>query len=997
MKRLLVFLLLLAAGIAALRLAIGDETAVRANGPAPEQPRQDTPAPPPGVGVSGRGGAAVTQSGPIDLPRLRDVPLGDGRVQRQEVYVLRAEDSRPIREGLQQLLRVTLQLFDDGRHAATVEAREAFVELGTDASGRPALAEQKDIDLRDAVVTSAPHSRFADLRLELGDARVRVGDDEILLTTLPEQPVRMVLGGDRPVTLTGRGARARLPRERDRGLRRADIEISSQPVLVTGDARATARGRMRYVEDTRSGAAQLTLEDDVRLDVTGFGQVLPGSSGAPRTGTAGAAGDPWAARGDQFTGWLARGESRRGDGATQPVWQRMVLVGAPATVDAPGLRLETPRIAVLPGPFGDPFAITAYGGESRVVQTDLRAGRQQEAPVVGVSPRRIHLIRPGDAIAPLHQRFGFPRWTLRPLDRQQIVVFEGDSRLEQGARTLAAQRGLLAIQRADFGTGVVQGFGAVRVVQQGEARAPGREARPELRATGNDGFVLVVGAVDERLRLGPASPDAIARADDVLAAPWRAHRYDVRYGAAHMEGVGDCALVRRPAGDDTERIAVALQAPYDEIRATMPDTGGELLQIHRLHAVLDGRRLVELDVGGLPVKGTFVRGDEQLRVEAPRLLQIGPRSLRLLPMPADEAPWSELPELARTPRLLRTWQQADRGDAAATVELNGPRIDLHHAGGRLALVDAQAVDGDLPQVYARLPQRGVDEPTTVACSAERLRILPFVLTPEARSRYLGGAAGPVADAVFHSVGRPWLLVDRVREFALDDARQGHVQGTGGRLLVAEGGDAALFVGDPDTATPAEVQRSFGGRTIAMSGASVRVYRDDEVHLQAIGAFSDRSLFLPPTMTLREPASRGLLSNMRAVCRGNIDVDPDAVRFGAPVEAFALTAASDDDPDGPHIVAEQLALERSRDTGEVVAAAGRNVVLDWSRLDARAAEIDLDLRTSRCTVRDPNGAVVGLPDGRQLWSPRIVVNYDTWSVSMGRGRISQHRQRQEGER
>ncbi|HEB52924.1 MAG TPA: hypothetical protein ENI87_06690 [bacterium] len=977
MRRLLVFFVLLAAGLLALKVAIGDEQAVRANGnakesPAPQNPRQ------PGVRMNqGDLGATVSQRGSLRIPNRREVPQPDGSVKKQLVYELLAKDSQPIGEGLQQLTDVSLDLYDDGVHTATVTARQAFLELGTDANGDPVVTEQKAIDLRDTVFAGEPNGKMAGVRLTLGDARINIGDNELQLTTLPEQPVKLTIVGERTVELTGRGANARMPRNQHGGLRRADIEILRDPLLVTDDVTVRAAGRMHYVEDTVTGAAQITLEDDVQLDLARTAFTLPGV--AART-----SGARSRVHGDQFTGWLRRTGDGRGNHDARRrstmQWQRLQLLGAPARIEMPGVQVETPRLTVRPGPLGDPFAVTAHGGESRIEQTELRPDSGQKEPAIGVSPRRIHLLRPGDSVGALHRRMGFPLWTLRALDQQQIVVFEGASRIESGTRTFRASDGIVVVRRATGDTGVLVGIGAVELRDRGLRQKDGRSA-PELVATGNDGLLLTVGDDFERLRLGPPRDERSVR--------WREHTYSVRHGTAHVLGRGTCTVTNDPSGT-----TLALRAPFDEIEAGFGEPQTSLRNVRQLHAKLVDDTLTELDVGGLPVRVTLMQGGENLLAQAPRLLQVGPRSLRLLPMEREEAPWSELSPQNRTPRLLRSWTTP----AENTIEVVGPRIDVHHVGGRNALVDAHAVGEDLPRIYAKMPPRPDREATTITCAARRLRVLPFVLTPEIQRLHF--ARGPLAFATLHALAKPWLLVDDVDDFQLDDAEQGHIEGFGHRLLISQGGRAALFVGDPREQNPAVVRRTHDGRTIALQGARVRVLHDGSGRLSALGAFAGHSTFLAPTMTLHEPGAHGLLSHMRAVCRGNIDVEPEAVRFGGPVEAVGILPDGSADPDGLYIDADSLSMTRRASTGMLTRVEGTDVLVNWTRLDARARNVVLDLLDKRCVASDPNGAVVTMPDGRVWRSSHIAVNYATWSVNMGPGSAVQHsplRGDREGER
>jgi hypothetical protein len=993
-KRILAFIVLLALGIAALRLAIGDEDAMSAadNGATSTQntnrkrPRnQGTP----GVKVAQNAGASISQSGPLTFGEWRPIDLGGGHMRKEDIFILRATDSQQIGDGLQHLIGVTVELFDKGTHAATVVASDAFVELGRNANGEPAFKENKKIEVRSMVITAEPNSDMAGITLELGDGTIAVGDNEIQLTTEPDQPVKVTFEGERNVTLTGTGAKARLPRTKDGGLQKAQVTIERDPILVTEDLRLSATGRLHYVENTVTGAAQISMDDDVELEVTHATMQLPGM----RSDT----GDPLASRrstirGDQFVGWLLRNRDGKGNrprtnkrerrGATDGamLWQRLLLVGAPATIDVPGVHVATPRIMVRPGVLGDPFIVSAHGGESRIQQTELSRSERQEDLISGISPRRIHVVRPSNTAGALHRAVGFPQWTLRSLEQQQLFIFEGASRFESGARTIKASNGLVIIRRDVGENAIVQGFGEIEVFQRGTPKKPGGKPQPDLIAKSSDGMLLTKSEGREHLRLGPAIDETSRR--------WREHRYSVKFGKASVKGLGACEVER--VGD---RTTLELRAPFNEIEADFDTEGTRLRNVRQLLATLVDETLTDLDVGGLPVKATFIHNGETLLTQAPRVRQIGPQSLRLLPMDLDESPWSEMTELDRTPRLARSWRDAREGGEPQenTVEVIGPRIDIHHAGGQNAIIDAHQHKGELPHIYAKVPQRGSDEPTTVSCSAERLRVLPFVLTPEARRMHLGGARSLLTETVMHSIAQAWLIVDRVNEFQLDAEQQGNITGTGDRLLISQGSEAVLFIGDPDAQTPAFVQRTHEGRTVQMQGARVRVRNEGVVRLSALGAFEGRSIFLSPTMTLHEPGSRSLLSHMRAICRGNIHIEPDAVRFDGSVEAHGLTPDGQDDPDGVHIDAIEMVMNRhtsGKELGKVKDIRGKDVVIDWTRLGARAADIYLNFVSGDCIAADPKGAEVTLPTGQELRTTRIAVNYKTWAISTGPGRTVQ---------
>lgn len=1000
MKRIIAFVVLIALGLVGLRLAIGDEDAVRANGNGNEKAgTQDrkTPGPSnaPGVNLTQNGGASVSQKGYLELHDYREIDLGGGHTRFEQIYILRAQDSNPIGDGLQHLTDVVVQLFDKGKHAGTIAATDAFVTLGDDANGKPSIKENKKIDVRGMVITAEPDSQLAGLTLELGDGTITVGDNEIQFTTEADQAVKVTFVGERNVTLTGKGAKARLPRIKQGGLQNAQITMERDPVLTTEDLKISATGRLHYVENTVTGTGQISMDDNVELEITHAAMKLPGMRSDKIDAKVGRRST---IRGDQFIGWLLRNRTKgrpkmgAGDrvrkGATDGAmsWQRLLLVGAPATIDAPGVHVSTPRIMVRPGVLGDPFIVSAHGGESRIEQTELSRRKSQDDLVVGVSPRRIHVVRPSNAAGALHRSMGFPQWALRSLEQQQLFIFEGASRFESGTRTIKASKGLVVIRRDVGENAIVQGFGEIEVIQRGTPQEPGDKPRPDLYAKGSDGMLLTKSDGREHLRLGPAI--------DQQSRRWREHRYSVNYGKARVKGLGACAVARTK-----ERTTLELRAPFNQIEADFDTEGTQLRNVRQLLATIEGEIVTDLDVGGLPVKATFVKDGETLLTQAPRLRQIGPQSLRLLPMDLDESPWSEMSELNRTPRLVRTWKEGreDEPQREHTVEVVGPRIDIHHVGGRSAIIDAHHEGDELPRIYAKVPQPGSKDPTTVACSAERLRVLPFVLTPEVRRMHMAGMRGLFPDTMLHSLSQPWLIVDRVKEFQLDDEKQGHITGTGDRLLISQGGKAVLFVGDPDAQTPAVVQRSHAGRTVHMEGARVRVRNEDVVRLSALGSFEGRSTFLSPTMTLHEPGANSLLSHMRAVCRGNIHIDPDAVRFDGSVEAHGLTPDGQNDPDGIHIDAIELIMNRQtsgKDAGKVKDILGKDVVIDWTRLDARAADMYLNLVSGDCIASDPTGAQVDLPSGKELRSTRIAVNYKTWSISTGPGRAIQRKAKKE---
>ena len=980
MKKLLVFLLLLALGFGALAWLAGGST------PAPQpslggRDRKPTAPSTANQGVSVQQGgvpATFTQTGPVDIVRWRELREDGGRIRKEEAFVLRAADSRPLGEGRQQLDGVVVTVFDGAKPAATLRARQAFVALQPDGNGRPSVDEGKDLDLRDLEVVGAPDGELAGFTLRLATATARITDAAVVLTAPDDAEVLAELAGERPLTLRGKGLRAELPRDRDGNVARADVTIRREPVVVADDVTVRARGALRFVDDPATGGAELTLQDEVELTSARALAI----AGAP---TDGAAGGGLVVRADRFAGRLARAKAGEG---RQAAWQRMELTGAPVVVTmpegktAPAGTLRTPRLTAWPNAYGQLAWLTAHGGESRLEQTTPRRGdrRRDDGMLVGVSEKRIHFAEPR-AVASAHLRsFGFPRWTMRPLEQLQAVVVEGGATVRNDRSLATAQGGARLYRRDGCSGGVVRGLGAARVEQRGD---DGRD----LIATCTDGFTLSERDGVQRAQIGPEAP-----ADGDPLGAWARNAFTLRHGDADVAGNGVAAIVQR--GDAVE---LAIQAPDASVAATVPTEGLALRGAHRVDARFDAGRPVAFDAAGWPLDLLVDRGGERIAAGAARLLQIGPASVRLLPPdPARSALWRALPAGRGTPTLRRT--ATDKDGARQELAVGGPSIDVHHAGGRAVIVDALAVGDDLPQLHARLQQRADEEPTTLACAATRLRLLPFAAPALARERLLGGEHA-LGFAMFRGAGSTWLLAEAVREFTLDDPRQGHVEGRGARLLVNQSARAAVFFGDPDAAVAAEVTRVHAGRTTTLRGARVRVVDGGgggggdgdaarDVRLDALGAFDDRETFLPPTLTLHEHKRTGLLAHMQAVCQGAIAVRSDAVEFGGPVAARGLLPDGALDPRGLRLDARTLRLLRDLESGELVAAEARGVDAGWADMAARCAALDLDLRWSKVVAADPADAVVQLRDGRELRAPRIEVNYATQSARMSSGRMTQ---------
>jgi hypothetical protein len=981
-KRLFAFLLLVVVGALVLRFTIGDELMLPTQ---PTEAKERQPQGRSGAGVDlkqGHVGATWQMRGAFRYSSYRPIALPGGGQRNEQVYLLEAEDSQPVREGVQQLDRVTVTLFDRGKPAATVRSRQAFVELGRDLGDKPSVREDKEIDLRDAVFTTLPDSRMPGLRLELGNARVLVTDDVVQLRTADEtDPVLLVLDGKNRGTLRGKGLQARFPRARSSSMQRADVDVLHEPEFDTEGLSVRAKGRLHYAEDTATGAAELVVDDDVqvglelksglRLPGRGLGQGKPTANPAQPTEVR--------IRGDQLVASLRRGKQRAPNGELREDlgWTALRLRGSPARIDGAGLDVNSPNIEVLRGGEEEPFVVTASGGPSRIEYTPPPEGQAKgDTPIVGTSPRRIHLLRPGVPATAAYQAFGFPQWTLRGLD-QPVIALEGAAEIGSNGSSTRASQGLrLLVPHPSSSAVVAQGFGEVHIDQKGR-----KANEPDLIANGSDGFLLLARDGRETLDLGPRLPADTAVPDH----PWRTHRYDLRRGNASMHGVGACRVER-----DGLHTVLTLRAPGSEIEGQLDDRTGRLSAVRSLRAELEDERPIAVLLTGLPAMATFVRDGEVTTAEAPVLEQTGPGSLCLLPPKAelDATLWHGLAEGQTLPRLTRHTPAA-RNRGAADLAATAPRIDLHHVGGNDVLVDVQG----LPNVPAHatgtigLPDRPA--PTALELDAARFRLLPYGILPAAVQAHTA-SAGLAAEAPFFALQSPWLLAERVSKLVVDDAEQGHVEGAGHRLVLNHGAEAGLFLGDAESMEPATVTRLADGRSVTATGARVRVFRESTVRLQALRTFPGRSVFLLPTVVLHQPEADNALAHVRAICRGDIDVLPAVVDFQGPVVVDGICADGSTNPDGLHLQANRLQMDRHPKTGEILKVRGQDVQLDWTRLRGETADLELDLRWKRILARDPGRAHFTTPDGRSFDAERILIHYETMAIEATNVTLEQRR-------
>jgi hypothetical protein len=934
-KRALLFVLLLGLGFFLLHVLVQEEQ------PAPKPAaKQDTKRPRPaegsGVEVQNGGMNIVTQvSGPLKIAQVRLVPTGNGS-RKELVYELSCTNTVPLADGTYRLEGVTVQLFDDGVHAADLTAKQAVVALSEDANGKRSIREDKDLELTGAVVATLPGARIGELRIECGRLRARIAELELALDTPDDQePVLVQVGGPRAGLLRGRGLRARMPKDRGLANGKLDIVLLREPRLETTGLNAAAEGNLHYVEVLSSGAALLTLEQTVTLGLEGA-TGLTGARGATKI------------LGDRLICTLQRGKS--GEQKRDAIlWEQIQLLGAPARVDSPGVALQSQKLTVTPGIDGKPAMLTAHGGPARLTQTDANgtATFTSDAP--------IRLLQPRSSIAAVYEAMGFPSSALRPLRQLQILVFDGKSNIEaaDGFR-MQATKGLRVFQpnpTAADGAILAHGLGDV-VIEQGVDQE-------RTTAKGNDGFLLTRNAAGDRLVLGSEAADS-------------AHTYRIQRGDFELSGSGACQLTRQP--DNSARIV--LHSKTADIQGLFGRDLGSADHLEQLEATIANRELAKLQASGPAAHFAFTRtarSGEQIDAFASQVAKTG------------RASWMLQGTTAAPARIARP---ASGRDPAG--ELTAPRIEIHQLGARDVLLDATAQDSTLATFRAdRIATANTE--TTAVITARRIRLLPFALTTSARRAHFQGVPSMIADRMEHVLGRAWVLAEEAVTADLRDAKHGSTRGNGEQLILSQGALAGMWTGDSIGNRAATIENlALDGRRTTATGARVRFFRADGDRIDVLTSFVDGGAMLPPKVVLRDAksGSSSPLSHLSAQCTGQIEVKPDGVQFRGPVEAQSLLADGSADPAGMNITARTLDMARSLDTGNVtVIDAGGGVNVQWKDLRAQSDKVEIDLRRQRCTATDPAGAQLQL-GSRRFQARRIEANYVNYSVRTWFGGFSQ---------
>ncbi len=935
MKRVLAYLLLIAGGFVVLMFALGEEQEQQPSSQrqAPRQEPARVDSAPSQIPIE-QGGTQVGLSGGFTISRHRDVPRAGGGVLRQKVYELTCKDSAPFADGRHRLQDLRVHLFDEGKHAADLTASRALVELTSNAQKQRELRENRELELENAVLVSLPDGGLPPLRMELGLVRALVGETAITLNTAEgNQPVSVLIDGDRGGELRGKGLRASLPRERDAVASTLQLTILSEPSVRMQGITLRGTGELRYEESLHNGAATLALANDVAAEV----QSKEASSDLDR--------GQLVVTGNRMFGWLQRTSGSGGVRGSSLAWTALRLHGAPARVTTDTVDLQSSRITVEPGASGQIASITADGGESSLVQRGENGATFRSA-----HPIRLH--RTASGLAMTHRAFGFPSHALGAIAQLEVVVFDGPCEVDaRDGVALAADRGM-HVFRPQVGAGVAaivaRAFGRVRVASG--------TATDRIEATGDSGFHLVRAATGDRLRLGSA--DGAAQ-----------QTFDVRRDNVHLWGTGATSVTRASDG----AVTVALRSTPGALQAENGNRGdSDYGAMHNAESIdvtiADGT--VQSFVAKGPATELETEHDKKpMFATASRIEQV------------NQAQW-RLTGTRGSPARLRY----RGGDNEISGNLSAPRIDVHRVTGRAVVVEAVEQDEERARIDAVLPMRSLAANRRVRAAASRIRAMPFAAGTEFDLRRLFPLPPGAFEAAVAPMRDPWLWAESSVTAELDDEK-GSMKLDAASLLARPSTRSLMIQGDAAQSSLARLMRyENGSPVLSAQGARVRFADEDGERVSLLTSYSNDSRLIPPRVSFRSDGALGWLSGE---CKGEIEVAREAVRFHGPVHAQSLLDDMTPDPLGMNVDAAQLTMRRHPTTGELLTIdAGGGVTMRWRDLFAKSQDIELDLRWKRCIAEDPNGAQVQFGNGQSYVAQRIEANYETYTVRSYFGRLQQ---------
>ena len=127
-----------------------------------------------------------------------------------------------------------------------------------------------------------------------------------------------------------------------------------------------------------------------------------------------------------------------------------------------------------------------------------------------------------------------------------------------------------------------------------------------------------------------------------------------------------------------------------------------------------------------------------------------------------------------------------------------------------------------------------------------------------------------------------------------------------------------------------------------------------------------------------------------ICRGHIAITPERIRFLGPLEAQGLDRDGQIDPNGLHLTAAGMVMDRDQLTGDVTyIQASRDIHFRMNGMEGEADEVSVNLRRTLIVARGTGRhAVLRQANGRIIKAAQINHNYRTKQTQSWNGRIVQ---------
>ena len=967
-KKILIFVFLLAGGFITLYLLVDPEKAASANGSGETKKKpalnpKDRGKQGPGIPIptkNGPGSAIVAKpGGEIRIPKSQRVKLPSGSFRLVPIYELHAKNSRTEVGSRLALEDVTVNFFKIDHSdptdpkpikTATMTAGTALIELSRDENQVSQIADDKLMEFWNVVYASGSAGDLRNTTFTVGHAHAINTEGMIRLwTPNRREPVRIESLGENGFVITGEGLDAWVPASRDEkgevqvktvGVK--DVTVLHNPLFVGDDMTLRSVGPLQIKEDSRTQTILVTMRDSVEIISRRSSQKNPKRVRVLR------------AKGETLRAMLSRFETKD---RSKMYWRGIDLHGKPARLtDGHSIDLTCRHMTVLPDTSGRPFWITAEGDEGLApVMKHVVGGKTNTYTCEG----KVHVVEIGRQHGFFLNSYGIPGGIPKEFD--QLILFDGQVEIDspKDGLKMSSSRGITLLRSnleelRDYV--ILHGRGEVRVTSA------------EINASGNQGFVLqqrpvAVGkksVIVRDFRLGPNRPDT-------------SHHYALRRLAVkakkpgdrdtlgfHCSGSGSCRV--RMRGETAEEVHLSSLAEDVDVRLT--GTEGHLWQVQTLDAWFQPDGMPASFVAkGKDCRLEFTTKDGSIHGKAEEIHHPAADTYRLVGNLAEAT--NKKYGLLRG-RDIFIEQLSDKDVRLRATQ----RAELH----MLALPERKKASAKAK------PKRDVN----FILRADEIRAEPFLVPPQARRLFENFLPRHTRDGT-HS---RYLFADGNVTFE-------YVIKEGDKVDTGKGrGDALVLRSDPEgttftegrlTGKPARISSlDARGRKTAAESRLVWFLRERGGQYVTLHKVEDH---LPVLRVFGLPLGRsGEPGRLMMACDGMIAMEPRTIRCKGPVTARGLDPRGAIDPEGYMLDSKSMVMRRS-EKGEVTSVqATGDVKFRWIDASGTCDELGIDLLQTTLTAKGiKRPAVVVMPSGK-VHLTQVNYNYHTKMAEVWKGRV-----------